>query len=453
MPELPATTRLNPSLMLTATFQLKGESEGDSADFGYSLKRYPEMREALLGLLNNDPAAAFSALGPGLIEDLASKDLLQISATASGKMRFQPENIIGLAPQVILSMLVFARFANAPAQRKLMVLSAHRGASIWLLQALADPDVAASYNELGTPELETLTTMGALVDTDPPPIVEFPQAGDDVDAWQRESAQAENVLVQRKGEPIPARVLQLLGTKMPDLPDDHILWSCDTVTRTPFPSVIPASAIDQLVTDSTERAKQAPVIERKEHWRNTINVAKVEYKKQAYAQLNEIIPAAQRPALREHVRRLIPANYFGPIGDSQVDRRMSMHSEPVTGSIHMRLAKLVSNIVGRTVLPSYSFLGCYHEGSVLRRHTDRPSCQYNLSIVYDMCDLEGNPVEPWPIYLHANKKTVACNLEPGSGVVYRGTDIEHWRDALPAGQRAIVCFYHFVNEDFKGSLL
>ncbi len=438
--------------MLTATFQVKDEASGENADFGYPLKRYPEMRELLLALLQGQPQGAFAHLSPALIEELHGKDILLINATAAGKSRFEATNVIGLSPQVTLSMLVFARFANAPAQRKLMVLGGHRAASIWMLRAVADPQIAADFGELGVLEIETLTALGVLVDADPPQIVAFPQPAA-TDDWQRESAQAEHVFLQRQGEAIPPKVLQLLGSKMPDLPEADILWSCDTVTRLPFASAIPAEKIETLDTDPAQRATLPAVVERKEHWRNTINVARVEYKKQAYAQLNDIIPKAQRPALREHVRRLIPAHYFGPIGDTQVERRMSMHSEPVTGSLHMRLAKLVSNIVGRTVLPSYSFLGCYLEGSVLRRHTDRPSCQYNLSIVFDMCDMQGNPVDPWPIYLHANKKTVACNLEVGSGVVYRGTDIEHWRDALPPGQRAIVCFYHFVNDDFRGSLL
>ena len=43
-------------------------------------------------------------------------------------------------------------------------------------------------------------------------------------------------------------------------------------------------------------------------------------------------------------------------------------------------------------------------------------------------------------------------LQVGDGLVYSGTDLWHWRDALPPGQRAIVCFFHFVPGDFAGSL-
>ena len=44
------------------------------------------------------------------------------------------------------------------------------------------------------------------------------------------------------------------------------------------------------------------------------------------------------------------------------------------------------------------------------------------------------------------------NLEIGDGLVYSDTQLWHWRDALPTGQRAIVCFFHFVPGDFRGSV-
>jgi hypothetical protein len=53
-------------------------------------------------------------------------------------------------------------------------------------------------------------------------------------------------------------------------------------------------------------------------------------------------------------------------------------------------------------------------------------------------ELDGNPT--------------AVLLQVGDGLCYSGTDIWHWRDALPAGQRAIICFYHFVPAGFTGSL-
>jgi hypothetical protein len=64
---------------------------------------------------------------------------------------------------------------------------------------------------------------------------------------------------------------------------------------------------------------------------------------------------------------------------------------------------------------------------------------------------DGDP-DPWPIYLEINNQPVVIHLSVGDGILYSGTEVLHWRDALPEGQRAIVCFFHFVGEDFRGSL-
>jgi hypothetical protein len=170
-----------------------------------------------------------------------------------------------------------------------------------------------------------------------------------------------------------------------------------------------------------------------------------------YAVLREIVPAAQREELRHFVRELIARGYFPPPGDGQVERRSAIHNQPTIGSIHHGLAQIVSSVCAAPVKDSYCYLGCYEEGSVLERHKDRPQCAYNLSLVLDMQGPGGEP-PPWPIYLEIDGRAEAVLLEVGDGLVYSGTDIWHWRDALPPGHKAIVCFYHFVPADFSGSL-
>ena len=103
------------------------------------------------------------------------------------------------------------------------------------------------------------------------------------------------------------------------------------------------------------------------------------------------------------------------------------------------------------VIASYCYLSCYEAGSVLARHKDRPQCAYNLSLVLDMTGPVGEP-EPWPIYVEIDGHPEPILLRVGDAVAYSGTELWHWREALPWGQRAIVCFFHFVPEDFSGSL-
>jgi hypothetical protein len=172
-----------------------------------------------------------------------------------------------------------------------------------------------------------------------------------------------------------------------------------------------------------------------------------------YAVLRDIVPAAQRVALQRYVRQLRQRGYFPELGDGQVALRASIHNQPTIASLHNGLAELLSGIGPEPVRPSYCYLSCYEEGAVLERHIDRPQCAYNLCLVFDMQDLSGGAEpQPWPIYLELDGRPEAALMRVGDGVFFSGRSIYHWRDALPAGQRAVVCFYHFVPYGFAGSL-
>jgi hypothetical protein len=76
---------------------------------------------------------------------------------------------------------------------------------------------------------------------------------------------------------------------------------------------------------------------------------------------------------------------------------------------------------------------------------------WNLSLLVDTnpeMDLSG----AWPIYLEVAGQVNEARLEMGDGVLYRGTEVPHWRNALPEGQTATLIFCHFVPVEFEQSL-
>ena len=151
------------------------------------------------------------------------------------------------------------------------------------------------------------------------------------------------------------------------------------------------------------------------------------------------------------MRELVRRGYFPALDDGQVALRAGIHNEPTAASLHHALARLVSDICGEPVIASYCYLSCYEAGAVLKRHRDRPQCVYNLSVVFDMYSPNGEP-DPWPVFLELDGEPEAVHLQIGDGLLYSGTELWHWREALPQNQCAIVCFYHFVPENFSGSL-
>jgi hypothetical protein len=50
------------------------------------------------------------------------------------------------------------------------------------------------------------------------------------------------------------------------------------------------------------------------------------------------------------------------------------------------LTPIMSEIVGRDLLPTYNYFRIYREGDICRVHSDRPSCEHSLSLTLDYSD-------------------------------------------------------------------
>lgn len=152
----------------------------------------------------------------------------------------------------------------------------------------------------------------------------------------------------------------------------------------------------------------------------------------------------------ETVRRYLQGAASALHTDDQVVGRLAQHDCPLFVHAHAQLCHVVQRHLGTAVKPSYCYLGHYPTGSVLRRHTDRPQCAYNVSIVFDR-QVSGRRAEPWPIYLEVEGQAHELRLPEGHGVLYQGTELPHWRDKLESGT-ATACFFHFVVPEFQGGL-
>ena len=424
--------KLNSSLRLMVTFKVLNASQ-HFEHHDYDFDHHPELPAAIARLLDGEkPAVAFAKLSEELSRDLGQKGIAELD-----KINLDNWSVLSLSKNAIVTISVFVRYADKPAERNTIIMSEHPNAVKWLIATISQPE---KLPELAPKDIDILVSEGALVEKDPPPIVSYPCPETAIKHWHEQISTADQLYIQTAGAPIPDKVKLLLGRHWPELPNTDIVWTSDAGTRLVNATVAPASELNNIQLDKEQRQTIPSIKDQQKIWKQTIQIAKVDFKRNAYAQINDIIAPAHQISLRSHVRKLIEHNYFGPLDDGQVTRRMGRHNESVTASLHHRLAKLVSLVVGKKIKASYAYLGCYLDGAVLERHVDRPQCQYNLSIVFDMCDQQENTVEPWPIYLKMGKKEIAVKLNPGSGLLYQGTKIEHWRDALPAGQRAIVCF-------------
>jgi predicted 2-oxoglutarate/Fe(II)-dependent dioxygenase YbiX len=102
----------------------------------------------------------------------------------------------------------------------------------------------------------------------------------------------------------------------------------------------------------------------------------------------------------------------------------------------------VSEILEETVLPTYTYSRVYKNGSILKKHFDRDSCEISLTL-----HLGGD--RPWLIWIKTPEgKDCSAELNPGDAMMYLGTIAEHWRDDY-AGEEYVQVFLHYVRSRGK----
>ena len=131
-------------------------------------------------------------------------------------------------------------------------------------------------------------------------------------------------------------------------------------------------------------------------------------------------------------------NDWGVWNDPQVPETYSHYSDIAMETLLERLTEPMSKETGLNLIPTYSYARIYKKGDVLKRHKDRYSCEVSMTM-----NLGG---DPWPIYLEpsgeTDKEGIKIDLEPGDALIYRGCEVEHWREAFE-GENCGQVFLHY----------
>jgi hypothetical protein len=133
-------------------------------------------------------------------------------------------------------------------------------------------------------------------------------------------------------------------------------------------------------------------------------------------------------------------SYGGKTKDGQSESFSLMEHEVVFETLQEKLWPSIEQIIGEELLPTYSYSRLYVNGNTLEKHTDRPECEISVSI-----QLGRSHHYSWPIYMNGNR----IDLAEGDGVLYKGCDVEHWRNVCdgPNGYYSGQVFIHFVRKN------
>jgi hypothetical protein len=177
------------------------------------------------------------------------------------------------------------------------------------------------------------------------------------------------------------------------------------------------------------------------------------FKKNKYLVLKKVIDPKIANFLTEYLllkkevaNTLTKLNYIpeylkdtvGVFNDPQVPNAYSIYSDIANEVLLKRIKPIMEKNTGLKLVETYSYARIYQKGNILHRHKDRPSCEISTTI-----NLGG---DPWPIYLEpsgkTNKKGIKVDLSLGDMLVYRGCELEHWREPFTKNY-CVQVFLHY----------
>ena len=145
-------------------------------------------------------------------------------------------------------------------------------------------------------------------------------------------------------------------------------------------------------------------------------------------------------------------------GDDQAPNSYSHYADIAMETLLTRCLPIMEKTTKLKLFPTYSYARIYKTGDVLKRHKDRFSCEISTTM-----NLGG---DPWCIYLEPkknvgipdNKKITAFSknkgikviLKPGDMLVYKGMELEHWREEFQ-GDNCCQVFLHYNNQNSKNA--
>jgi hypothetical protein len=98
-------------------------------------------------------------------------------------------------------------------------------------------------------------------------------------------------------------------------------------------------------------------------------------------------------------------------------------------------------ILGKKLVPTYTYTRKYVQGGSLVKHSDRPSCQYSITL-----NITASNDEPWPFFCQKKGERTQTKIHNQLHVpiIYMGEDVVHWREPLQK-EFSFHVFLHYVD--------
>jgi len=156
---------------------------------------------------------------------------------------------------------------------------------------------------------------------------------------------------------------------------------------------------------------------------------------------------------------------FNPedVRTGQIPGTHSIYSDTLMETLMHFMLPHMEAATGLELCPTYTYYRVYKAGDELLRHKDRESCEISTTVCFGFNYLSDDSNYRWPIFVDeksvsvstkngfvsANNPGVSVSMEPGDAVVYRGCEVEHWREKFDVkeGSYHVQAFLHYIDKN------
>ena len=132
--------------------------------------------------------------------------------------------------------------------------------------------------------------------------------------------------------------------------------------------------------------------------------------------------------------------------EEQIPNTFATYGDVLFDVLMLKIQPIMERSTKLKLQPAYTYARIYKKGDVLKRHKDRFSCEISTTM-----NLGG---DKWDIYIEPSgnegMKGVKVSLNTGDMLVYRGCELEHWRNKFK-GKECCQVFLHYNNKNTPGS--
>jgi hypothetical protein len=127
--------------------------------------------------------------------------------------------------------------------------------------------------------------------------------------------------------------------------------------------------------------------------------------------------------------------------NAQVLNAHSKYADPAMEALLLMLHPIMEQATGLKLYPTYSYFRVYRNGDDLKIHKDRASCEISSTVCFNYS--YDTDQFKWPIFMDGKE----LFLNPGDMAIYRGCDLNHWREVFGYTDDAwhVQGFFHYVD--------